>query len=105
MARFEVTTSALETMAGDIDQQTSEFRNIMDEAQGCVQSLRGFWESEAHDTFESEFTKLYNNLSHFDTVLNGYSSFLREVAGIYESTDKKAMDDVNVLNSSSLFTQ
>ncbi len=106
MARFEVTTTSLDDMANDIDQQTKDLRNVLDEAQSLVKSMAGeIWDSDAYRSFDAQFSKLYSNLQQFDVVLNGYSNFLRESASIYTTTDQKAMDDTNVLNSDSLFTR
>lgn len=105
MAKFDVTTTALENMATEIEQHVSEFRNCMNEGSAIVTSIdKVLWDSDAHLQFQSQYQKLEANLEQFPVVLNSYANFLREAASVYQSTDNKVLDDTSVLNADSLFT-
>lgn len=103
MASFEVTRSALATVADELTQSTSSFRSIMDETTSLVNNISTVWDSDAHTEFDNKYKKLEANLHEFDTVMTRYAEFLRETSSNYDTTDQNVQEETQVLNSESLF--
>jgi WXG100 family type VII secretion target len=104
VAEFKVNTSRLRESADVISASTREFRDIMEDIKGVMETVRNIWASEAADMFFAQFNRLDANFQAYEKVIGEYAVHLNNAATEYAAVDNRTGTDTQVLDGSVLYT-
>jgi len=103
MAEYNVTSAKLRETADAISSTSKDFRQVIEEIKGVMETVRSAWQSEAAEQFHVEFMKLNANFDSYERVITQYSAYLNKAADEYVSVDSRTLNDTQVLDGSALF--
>lgn len=89
MAMIMVTSSRLRSMAEDLQNLNSQFKNKAQELQEKEQSLLQMWEGQAQTVFHNAFIRDCQQMAAFCQLISQYIQALLEIAARYEEAEAK----------------
>lgn len=103
MAEYRVTSAKLRESADAINSSSKDFRQVIEEIKGIMETVRSAWASEAAEQFHVQLQKLNANFDSYERVITQYSAYLTKTADEYANVDGRTLNDTQVLDGSSLF--
>ncbi len=94
-----VDVALFRTTADTLTQVTKEMDTLFAEWLREMQALRGVWQGDASNDLKGMVNQQEKNARALLEKLGGYAPTLKEVAGIYDSTEKTVMEQGKTLGS------
>ena len=98
-----VDTALFLSTAEALEPVTKNLTSLFNQWQDTVRSLRGQWQGDASDDVKNTAAQLAKSSDALLRSLNGYRAALREMAGVYEKTEKNVQETGKSLKFGSTF--
>ena len=104
MINFKVNPEKLIQVADEIDGINKHILNELDQIQDCADTLQQTWEGEISDIYIIKMNELWNKREKVNMMFTEYIKKLREVAGIYVTTENKTLEKAQGLPTQGIFS-
>lgn len=98
-----VDTALFLSTAEALEPVTKNLTSLFNQWQDTVRSLRGQWHGDASDDVKNTAAQLAKSSDALLRSLSGYRAALREMAGVYEKTEKNVQETGKSLKFGSTF--
>lgn len=89
---YKVTPQQLVSTADALEELRARYREQISSLSDKQQELRGMWEGEANEAFNTSFGQGMESHRSFDNVLQQYTQTLRSAASMYAKAEQQAAD-------------
>ena len=98
-----VDTALFLSTAEALEPVTKNLTSLFNQWQDTVRSLRSQWQNDASDNVKNTTAQLAKSSDALLRSLSGYRAALREMAGVYEKTEKNVQETGKSLKFGSTF--
>ena len=103
MAESKIDTALFISTAETIAPLTKELGNLFTRWQEVVGSLRSDWQGDTSDDVRNTAAQLRRSSDDLLKALSGYQAALKEMAGIYDKTEKNVQETGKSLKFGNVF--
>lgn len=89
--------------SGELSSEKNTLLSLMDEAKSQVNSLAGVWKGDAADGYQNRFKQIYDDIDNMLAIVTEYISDLNEIANIYSTAEKAALNESEGLPTDGVF--
>jgi WXG100 family type VII secretion target len=99
----KIDTKLFAQTADTIANATKELNRLFSEWNKNMNSLRSVWQGDTSDDIKNTVEQVQKSSADLITALNGYPVALREIAGIYDNTEKNVQETGKTLKFEKAF--
>lgn len=103
MAENKVDTKLLAATADSIEPAIKKMATLFEQWQSTIGSLRSDWQGDTSDDIRNTAAQIKTNSEALMRSLETYPKMLREMAGIYEKTEKSQQETSKKLKFGNAF--
>jgi WXG100 family type VII secretion target len=99
----KIDTKLFAATADTIANASKELNRLFSDWNKNMNSLRSVWQGDTSDDIKNTVEQVQKSSAALITALNGYPAALREIAGIYDSTEKNVAETGKTLKFDKAF--
>ncbi len=88
----KIDTKLFAATADTVDSAAKELSRLCQDWNRSMNSLRGSWQGDVSDNIKNTVEQVQKSAADLLGALSGYSATLREIAGIYDKTEKNIQE-------------
>jgi WXG100 family type VII secretion target len=88
----KIDTKLFASTADTIASAAKELNRLFSEWNKHMNSLRSVWQGDTSDDIKNTVEQVQKSSAALTAALNGYPAALREIAGIYDNTEKSVQE-------------
>ncbi|TCL59039.1 WXG100 family type VII secretion target [Kineothrix alysoides] len=88
----KIDTKLFASTADTIANAAKELSRLFGDWNKTMNSLRGSWQGDVSDDIKNTVEQVQKSSADLGTALGGYSGTLKEIAGIYDKTEKNTQE-------------
>jgi WXG100 family type VII secretion target len=99
----KIDTKLFASTADTIASAAKELNRLFSDWNKNMNSLRSVWQGDTSDDIKNTVEQVQKSSAALITALNGYPTALREIAGIYDNTEKNVAETSKTLKFEKAF--
>jgi WXG100 family type VII secretion target len=99
----KIDTKLFAATADTVANAARELNRLFSEWNKHMNSLRSIWQGDTSDDIKNTVEQVQKSSADLITALNGYPVALREIAGIYDNTEKNVQETGKTLKFEKAF--
>ncbi len=96
---LKVTPSELKSKAEEIQNQISNFESAWNQIVQIINNSKGYWIGDSGNAHQKQFAQYKNDVERIIKRLNEHPIDLLKMAGVYEASEKRAVEKTQALSS------
>ncbi len=96
---IKVTPEELTQVSNNLEQMTDNYQNVVNTINSTVNDLTQTWGGEAQASYATQINGFQDDFKELYSLLNQYSTYLRNTASKYSETEASIKDSAKALST------